>query len=53
MIAIIISNVFFFKIFFHLIFPPFDTFTLSFIEIEFNVLFHLALYRYLNIKNMF
>ena len=47
MVVIAIRNVFF------LIFKKFDTFILNVLEIEFNVLFHLALYRSIDIKNKF
>ena len=47
MVVIAIRNVFF------LIFKKFDTFILNVLEIEFNVLFHLVLYRSIDIKNKF
>jgi hypothetical protein len=47
MVVIAIHNVFF------LIFKKFDTFILNVLEIEFNVLFHLVLYRSIDIKNKF
>jgi hypothetical protein len=47
MVVIVIRNVFF------LIFKKFDTFILNVLEIEFNVLFHLVLYRSIDIKNKF
>jgi hypothetical protein len=46
-IMVVIGNVFF------LIFKKFDTFILNVLEIEFNVLFHLVLYRSIDIKNKF